>query len=79
MVPGDRTLIFIGYKYNARKVFSFIVTAEASSTNAGIPYLTKYPDTFSNVAIFPVYCPLFMSKFFGSVNKVTPKNQGSLI
>ena len=26
MVPGDRPLITIGYKYNARKVLSFIVT-----------------------------------------------------
>ena len=26
MVPGDRTLIDIGYKYNVRKVLSFIVT-----------------------------------------------------
>ena len=26
MVPGERPLISIGYKYNARKVLSFIVT-----------------------------------------------------
>ena len=26
MVPGDRPLIAVGYKYNERKVVSFIVT-----------------------------------------------------
>ena len=43
-VPGDRPLIDIGYKYNARKVLYFIVTDNAGSTNTGIPYLFKYPE-----------------------------------
>ena len=62
MVPGDRPLIDIGYKYNARKVLSFIVTDNAGSTKTGIPYLSKYPDQFTNVAIRPVARPLVMSK-----------------
>ena len=64
MVPRDRPLIAIGYKYNARKVLSFIVTDNAGSTNTGIPYLSKYPDQFTNVAIRPVARPLVMSKTF---------------
>ena len=32
MVPRDRPLIAIGYKYNMRKVLSFIVTDNAGST-----------------------------------------------
>ena len=32
MVPGGRPLIAIGYKYNARKVLSFIVTDNTGST-----------------------------------------------
>ena len=32
MVPGDRPLIAIGYKYNMRKVLYFIVTDNAGST-----------------------------------------------
>ena len=43
MVPGDRPLIAIGYKYNARKVLSFILTYNTGSTKTGIPYLSKYP------------------------------------
>ena len=54
MVPADRPLIDIGYKYNARKVLSFIVTENIGITNNGIPYLSKYPDQFTNTAIRPV-------------------------
>ena len=62
MVPGVRPLIDIGYKYNLRKVLSFIVTENTWSTKIGIPYLYKYPDQFINVAIRPVARPLVMSK-----------------
>ena len=64
MVPGGRTLIAIGYKYNARKVLYFIVTDNSGSTKTGIPYLSKYPDQFTNVSICPVARPLVMSIFF---------------
>ena len=62
MVPGVRPLIAIGYKYNTRKVLYFIVTENSGSTNNGIPYLSKYPDQFINVAIRPVALTLVMSK-----------------
>ena len=48
MVPGGRPLIAIGYKYNAWKVLSSIVTDKAGSTKTDIPYLFKYPDQFTN-------------------------------
>ena len=51
MVPVERPLISISYKYNNRKVIYFIVTDNAGITQAGIPYLYKYPDQFNNVAI----------------------------
>ena len=51
MVPGDRPLISIGYKYNMRKVIYFIVTDNAGSTQAGITYLSKYCDQFTNASI----------------------------
>ena len=68
MMPGGRLLIYIGYKYNARKVISFIVTENSGSTQAVLTYLYKYPDQFTNVSIFPVADPLLLSKFFGAVN-----------
>ena len=60
MVPRYRPLIAIGYKYNARKVLSFIVTDNTMSKKTGIPYLSKYPEQFTNVAIHPVARPLVM-------------------
>ena len=66
MVPGVRPIIDLGYKYTVRKVLSFIFTNNAGSTLAGITYLSKYPDKFTNVAICAVARPLFMSKFFCS-------------
>ena len=62
MVPGYRPLIAIGYKYNAWKVLSFIVTDNVGSANTGIPYLYKYPYQFTNVAIHPVARLIGMSK-----------------
>ena len=53
-------LIAIGYKYNARKVLSFIVTDKSGSTKTDITYLSKYPDQFTNVEIRPADFPLVM-------------------
>ena len=75
MVPGGRPLIDIGYKYNARKVLFFIVTDNAGSTQTGLPYLSKYPDKFTNVSIRPVAIHLVMSKLFSAVNEVDSHNK----
>ena len=74
MVPGGRPLIAIGYKYNTRKVLSFIVTDNAGSTKTGIPYLSKYPDQFTNVSIRPVARPVVMSKKI-ALNEVDSHNK----
>ena len=64
MVPGGRLLIDIGYNCNLCKVLSFIVTYNSGSTQAVLPYLSKYLDQFTNVANFPVARTLVKSKFF---------------
>ena len=64
MVPGDRPIIGIGYKYNAQKFLSFIVTDNSDITKTIIHYLSKYPDQFTNFSIRPIACPLVMSKTF---------------
>ena len=80
MVIWGRLIIAIGYKYNALKVLSFIVTDNAGSTKTGIPYLSKYPNQFTNVAIFPVDLPLVMSNKILMLMRLTPTtNQDSLI
>ena len=80
MVPGDRLLIAIGYKYNAQKVLSFIVTDNTGSTKTGIPYLSNHPDQFTNVAIRPVARPLVMSEKNPLLMRLNPTtNQDNLI
>ena len=70
MVPGGSPLIAIGYKYNVRKVIYFIVTDNAGSTQTGLPYLSKYPDQFTNSSICPISRPFVMSKNISAVNEV---------
>ena len=41
VVPGDRPLFATGYKYNARKVLSFISTEDFGTKKAGIHYLSN--------------------------------------
>ena len=69
-VPGYRPIIDMAYKYNLQQFLSFISTEDTGGTNIGIPYLSKYSDPFENDDIFPIALPLFMSKFFGSINEV---------
>ena len=75
MVPEGKPLISVSYKYNARMVLFFIVTADAVSTKADMIYLSNYPEPFSHVSILPVNHPLCMSKFFVSVNGVDSHNK----
>ena len=79
MVPGDRPFIDIGYKYNAREFLYFIVTDNRGSTKIVIPYLSKYPDQFTNFSIRPVARTLVMSKNLLLMRLTPTKNQGSLI
>ena len=58
VVPGDRPLITIYYKYNEQKFPSLIVTDNKWSTKTGIPYLSNYPYQFTNVSSRPVARPL---------------------
>ena len=60
MVPGDRPLIYIGYKYDTRKFLYFIVTDNSGITKTGIPCVSKYSYQFTNVSIRPVSRPLVM-------------------
>ena len=80
MIPKGRPLIAIGYKYNAWKVLYFIVTDNVGITNTGIPYLSNYPEQFTNVAICPVAHPIVKSKTNLLLMRSTPTtNQDSLV
>ena len=72
MVPRVRPLIYNGYKNNAQKVLSFIVTDNSWRTYAGLPHLFHYSDHFSTVVILFVASNLVMYKFFGLFLRLTP-------
>ena len=49
MVPRGRLRIYINYRYNVRELLYFIVTDNSGITQTGLPYLSNFPDQFSNV------------------------------
>ena len=64
VVPGDRPLIYISYKYNAWNVLSFIATYYTLRKNYGITYLSNCPDLFGNVSICHIARTPFIYKLF---------------
>ena len=60
--PGERPLLAIGYKYNSRKVLRFIATEGAGSNEPGDPYLSGFPDIYSNVSVHPVVHPNLLGR-----------------
>ena len=80
VVPRDRPLVAVGYKYNTQKIIYFIFIEYSGSTNAGIQYLSNYPGPFSNFAIITLACPLSCLSYFDMLMRLTLiENQGSLI
>ena len=55
IVYGGRPIITNGYKYNSRKVLGFIATKGDGSTEPGDPYLSCFPDIYSNVSVSPLF------------------------
>jgi hypothetical protein len=64
--PGEvgLQLLAIGYKYNSRKVLSFICTKDAGPTSNGIAYQAKWTDEYGNVRARPVERPEVISRYF---------------
>ena len=56
MLQGGRLIIDIGYKYTARKVLYFIVIENTGIAQAGLPYLSKYPDHLFTLLLVPLSC-----------------------
>ena len=61
--PGCQ-LLAVGYKYNSRKVLSFVCTKDAGPTTNGIAYQAKWTDEYGNVRARPVERPEVISRYF---------------
>ena len=68
-------LIAIGYKYNSKKVLTFVTTRGAGSTKDGEPYIAQFPDKYGNVCQRHVACPKILSHYFQHSNCVDLHNQ----
>ena len=72
--PGGISLLYIGYKYNYRKVLVFIDTEGSRSTEPGDSYLSRFPDIYSNVSVRPVFFPQFLCRYFNACNSIDNHN-----
>ena len=74
-VTGGITLIVIGCKYNYRKLLCFTGTEGSGSTEPGDPYLSCFPDIYSNVSVRPIVCPHLIGRYFNSCNAIENHNR----
>ena len=74
-VPGGKPLMEIGYKYNSRKVLYFIATDGAGGTEPSYPYLSCFPDIYSNVDVYHAVCPHLIDRYFNSCNSIDNHNR----
>ncbi len=68
-------LVCIGYKYNKKKVLTFVLSKGAGLTLEGVPYEARFPDIFGNVCIYHVSRPQVVSNHFKYCNMVDLHNQ----
>ena len=71
----DVALVCIGYKYNKKKVLTFVCSKGAGSTEAGKPYEAKFPDRFGNVCVRHVGRPCVINTFFSYCSIIDNWNQ----
>ena len=67
----------IGYKYNSRKFLGFIAIERALSTEPGDPYLSRFPDIYSNFSVRLVVCPHLLVRYFYAYNSIDNHNRMS--
>ena len=63
-------MIAIGYKYNQKKVLTFIATKGSGSTQSGKPYVNIFPDFFVNVCTLNIARPSILSEYFSYLNVI---------
>ena len=73
--PSERPLLAIGYKYSSSKVLVFIATEGAGCTEPGDPYLSRFPDIYSNVSVHPVVRPHLLGRYFNAFNAIDNHNR----
>ena len=65
----------IGHKYNSRKVLGFIATGGGGRTKPGNPYLSCFPDIYSNISFRPDVHPILLYMYFNDYNSIYNQNR----
>ena len=73
--PGETPLLAIGYRYSSRKVLGFIAIEGSGSTEPGDPYLSRFPDIYSNVSVRLVVRPHLLVRYFNACNSIDHHNR----
>ena len=71
----DVPVVCIGYKYNRKKVLTFVMTKGAGTTASGRPYEARFPDKYGNVCVRHVMRPDVIANYFRFSNVVDVHNQ----
>ena len=72
--PGGRPLMAIVYMYNSRNILGFIATEGSGSNEPGDPYLSRFPNIYSNVSVRPVIFPHLLGRYFNACNAIDNQN-----
>ena len=73
--PGEQPLLAIGYKYSSMNPLWFIATEGGGSNDPGDPYLSRFPDIYSNVSVFPVVLPHLLGSYLNACNAIYNHNR----
>ena len=57
IVPGDRPLMTIEYKYNSRKFLGFVANEGGGITEPCNTYLSRFPKIYYYFYVLPIFCP----------------------
>ena len=74
-VPGGRPLLTTRYKYNYSKVLGFISDEGGGSNELGDPYISCFPDIYSDAYVRPVVCPHLLVSYFNACNAIDNHNR----
>lgn len=68
-------LVFVGYKYNRRKVIFCVMTKGAAPTTPGKPYIARWSSGAGNIQTRNVRRPECFHRLFGNANNIDAHNQ----
>ena len=73
--PNDKPPMAIGYKYRYWRVVWFISAEVAVIIVLGVPYLSRYPENYSNVSICYIHRNNMIGRYFSVYDSLNNHNR----